>query len=149
MGWIVVPIQAMPRVCHEPCGKLVELGGVGEKERIVLGKAGEIGMGGGVAELLEVVFGLVPEFAHKHFFLFPEPMQRIVLWFGRFLASRGFPHLCSDFCTYFICQLFLLCLDVVDPGLNGVFSPHASTGLSGIWNIQWRTVSDTMLDPVA
>jgi len=57
------------RGVHEPGRELVELGGVHEEFGIVVREVGEVGVGGGSAEFLEVVFGLVPEFAHIGFVL--------------------------------------------------------------------------------
>ena len=51
----------------ELVGEGVEVGGVGEEERVVVSDSGEVGVGGGSAELFEVVFGLVPECSHEGF----------------------------------------------------------------------------------
>ena len=67
-----VDVEGVPEACEseavrgfdEPVGKPAELGGVGEELGVVGGEVREVGVGGGVAEALEVLLGFVPELSH-------------------------------------------------------------------------------------
>ena len=142
-------VKGVPEACEgeavrgfdEPVGKLVELGGVGEEERVVGGEVREVGVGGGVAEALEVLLGFVPELAHVCLLSWSDCSP---------VGGRGICVFAGFVCWGFVLWVSVFVAGVVsgEPGDNGVAMPVAIAGDGWGADVEgWA--EDTVDGPVA